>query len=81
MVDHATPDVGIAWGKERAGGHYFLLADISGYTGFLNGVERAHLVDLSGVSSTSSTAGPPCVSERAVMLTCMVPRSTSFTGC
>jgi len=27
---------------------YLLLADISGYTGFLNGVEREHGVDFSG---------------------------------
>jgi hypothetical protein len=30
-----------------AGVRYLLLADISGYTGFLNGVERAHGVDFS----------------------------------
>jgi len=30
------------------GEHYLLLADISGYTAFLNGVEIAHQVDLSG---------------------------------
>jgi hypothetical protein len=28
---------------------YLLIADVSGYTSFLHGVERAHLVDLSGV--------------------------------
>jgi class 3 adenylate cyclase len=31
-----------------AGPRYLLLADISGYTGFLNGVEVAHGVDFSG---------------------------------
>ena len=31
-----------------AGPRYLLLADISGYTAFLNGVERDHVVDFSG---------------------------------
>jgi hypothetical protein len=35
-------------GADEAAERYFLLADISGYTAFLNGVERAHGVDLSG---------------------------------
>ena len=30
-----------------AGQRYLLLADISGYTTFLNGVERAHGIDFS----------------------------------
>lgn len=35
-------------GTDAAEQLYFLLADISGYTSFLNGVEVAHGVDLSG---------------------------------
>lgn len=35
--------------QQQRGQHYLLLADISGYTSFLNGVEIAHQVDLSGV--------------------------------
>ena len=34
--------------EQPATQRYLLLADISGYTSFLNGVERAHVVDLSG---------------------------------
>src|SRR5688572_16332729 len=45
MLDHPATDTG---GGEVAQ-HYFVLADISGYTSFLNGVERAHQVDLSGL--------------------------------
>ena len=33
--------------RSRCGQRYLLLADISGYTGFLNGVEQAHGVDFS----------------------------------
>ena len=31
-----------------AGDDYLLLADISGYTGFMEGVEEAHHIDFSG---------------------------------
>lgn len=31
-----------------AGERYLVLADISGYTGFMSGVERAHAIDFSG---------------------------------
>lgn len=43
------PDSGPAASDERGTPLYLLLADISGYTSFLNGVEIAHQVDLSGV--------------------------------
>lgn len=40
---HAPPEV-----DPPAGERYLLLADISGYTGFMTGVEVAHSVDFSG---------------------------------
>ena len=39
----ATP----SWADAPAGERYLLLADISGYTGFMTGVEEAHGVDFS----------------------------------
>ena len=41
-----------------AGERYFLLADISGYTGFMTGVERAHGVDFSaGIPAAYAVLG------------------------
>jgi len=41
--------VGSAWGgaEAAAGERYLLLADISGYTGFMSGVEKEHGIDFS----------------------------------
>jgi class 3 adenylate cyclase len=36
------------WADAPAGERYLLLADISGYTGFMSGVEQEHGVDFSG---------------------------------
>ena len=47
-IDRAMPDSVPAATDERAAPLYLLLADISGYTSFLSGVETAHQVDLSG---------------------------------
>ncbi len=49
-MDHAAPS-GVASdadGDVPAAERYLLLADISGYTGFMSGVELAHGVDFSG---------------------------------
>jgi class 3 adenylate cyclase len=43
-VERSGSEIG---GEARAGERYLLLADISGYTGFMAGVEREHGVDFS----------------------------------
>ena len=41
-------DERVTWADAPAGERYLLLADISGYTGFMAGVERAHEIDFGG---------------------------------
>ena len=46
------------WADAPAGERYLLLADISGYTGFMTGVEEAHGVDFSeGIPAAYSVLG------------------------
>lgn len=50
--------VGAERSESPAGERYFLLADISGYTGFMVGVEEAHGVDFSsGIPAAYSVLG------------------------
>ena len=46
MAEAVRPDPGAA--EAAAGERYLLLADISGYTGFMSGVEEEHGIDFSG---------------------------------
>ena len=46
-VDHATRSEPQAQAEPAAGERYLLLADITGYTGFMAGVEEEHGVDFS----------------------------------
>ena len=47
--NRSMPKMSAATGADApAGERYLLLADISGYTGFMSGVEQAHGVDFSG---------------------------------
>lgn len=48
MLSRAVPDRGLSPAAQRSAPRYLLLADISGYTSFLEGIERTHQVDLSG---------------------------------
>lgn len=47
-VSTASPSGSSMTAEAPAGERYLLLADISGYTGFMSGVEEAHGVDFSG---------------------------------
>ena len=47
-MDQAQPSDLLSATDPAAGERYLLLADISGYTGFMAGVEEAHGVDFSG---------------------------------
>ena len=47
-VEQAERPISLAEDDAAAGERYLLLADISGYTGFMGGVEVAHGVDFSG---------------------------------
>ena len=47
-MESAAPSLPAIGTDPPAGERYLLLADISGYTGFMAGVEQVHGVDLSG---------------------------------
>lgn len=46
--DPPRPAQSVPSPEAASGDRYLLLADISGYTGFMSGVERAHEIDFSG---------------------------------
>jgi hypothetical protein len=48
VIDASAPTTDLSADRTQASERYLLLADISGYTSFLKGVEVAHGVDLSG---------------------------------
>jgi hypothetical protein len=62
-VTQAEDPVGPDAAESPAGERYLLLADISGYTSFMTGVEVAHGVDFSaGIPAAAATAqGLPAV--------------------
>jgi hypothetical protein len=47
-VEHDERSASPTGPDAAAGERYLLLADISGYTGFMAGVEQAHGIDFSG---------------------------------